>query len=111
MVDQKTINKQNAITKSRDAANSNVSAAQNLNSDPDNKQLAKDAGHKANDAKTDSDKSRKETAKLDELNKNIIELIGRINAEQAKLNVFTQSNVAASALMQMPVQTDSTRYP
>jgi hypothetical protein len=110
MVNQKTINKNDAATTAQNSANTNANAAQNLTADPTNKNLANDAGNKANDAKSDSKKSRKESAKLDELNKNIMDLRGKIANEQAKLITYTQPGGTVPASLNVPIQTDSTHH-
>jgi hypothetical protein len=89
MVEQKTKSKQDAAVNAQNSANTNVDAAQRLNADPDNKKLASNANSKAGDAKTDARKSRKESGKLDDLNKNILDLKGKIAVEQAQLSVYT----------------------
>ena len=88
MVEQRTKNKQSAAANAQNSASDNVNAAQKLNADPANKKLAKDANNKAGDAKSDASKSRKESGKLDDLNKSIIELKSKIAVEQAKLSVY-----------------------
>lgn len=88
MVDQRTINKQNAAVDAQNSASDNVRAAEKLNVDPNNKKLARDANNKAGDAKSDAGKSRKEAGRLDDLNKKIVDLKSRISVAQAKLSAY-----------------------
>ena len=107
MVAQQTKSKQDAAADAQNSASNNASAAERLNNDPTNKKLADNANDKASDAKSDSRKSRKETARLDALNKNIMELKNKISDEQAKLRIYSPSSLAIPA----PVlaQADTTR--
>jgi hypothetical protein len=88
MVYQKTKNKEGAALDAQNSATDNVTAAQNLNADPDNKKLASAASNKASEAKSDARQSRKQSGKLNELNKNIMELKTKIAGEQNKLSVY-----------------------
>jgi len=110
MVDQKTTNKKDAAVTAQNSANVNANAAENLTTDPTNKKLASDADNKAIDAKNDSRKSRKEASKLDELNKNIIDLKGKISREQAKLGSYTQPIVASPVDAKTSAQPDTTQH-
>lgn len=110
MVDQKTTNKTNAAVTAQNSANVNANAAENLSNDPNNKKLASEADNKAVDAKIDSRKSRKEAKKLDELNKNIIDLKGKIAQEQAKLSVYLQPIAAVPAQTTVPPQPETTQH-
>jgi hypothetical protein len=110
MVDQKTTNKQTAVVNAQNSASDNVRAAQNLNDDPNNKKLASDANSKAGDAKDDSKKARKESQRLDDLNKNIMELKNKIAVAQARLKIY--SPAPALTPMNIPVsQPDSSQHP
>jgi hypothetical protein len=110
MVYQKTKNKEGAALDAQNSATDNVTAAQNLSADPDNKKLANAASNKASEAKSDASKSRKQTGKLDDLNKNIMELKTKIAGEQYKLSVYYPV-VPAVSVMPMPVIPDTTRHP
>jgi hypothetical protein len=109
MVDQKTKNKQSAAIDAQNSASENVKAAEKLNDDPDNKKLASDANNKSGDAKSDAGKSRKETQRLDNLNKNIMDLKSKIAVEQAKLSAYYPAPVNAPLVMPI-AQSDTTRH-
>src|ERR1700743_648093 len=51
MVDERTRNKQTSTVNAQNSASDNVTAAEKLNDDPNNKKLASDANSKAGDAK------------------------------------------------------------
>ena len=61
MVDERTRNKQMSAIDAQNSASDNVTAAEKLNDDPNNKKLASDANTKAGDAKSDAGKARKES--------------------------------------------------
>jgi len=109
MVYQKTKNKEGAALDAQNSASDNVTAAQNLNADPDNKKLASAASNKASEAKSDARQSRKQSGKLDDLNKNIMGLKNKIAGEQYKLSVYCPA--AALSVTPMPVISDTTRHP
>lgn len=90
----------------------NASAAEKLNNDPDNKKLASNASDKAGDAKSDARKSRKETQRLDDLNKNTMSLKSKIAGEQYKLSIYTPAS-AVMAPISMPARApvDTTMHP
>jgi len=111
MVYQKTMNKEGAALKSQNSANDNVSAAERLSNDPDNKKLASDANNKAGDAKSDARNSRKQSGKLDELNQKIMDLKTKINGEQYKLSLYSPATSVAPVAMPMPARVDTTVHP
>jgi hypothetical protein len=112
MVYQKTMNQEGAALKSQNSANDNADAAQRLSNDPDNKKLANDASNKAGDAKSDARNSRKQTGKLDDLNKEILNLKLKIAGEQSKLNVYSPAvAVAPPAVAMPPARVDTTTHP
>jgi hypothetical protein len=112
MVDQKTTNKQEAATNAQNSAGSNATAAQKLNDDPTNKTLANNASDKAGQAKSDAKKSRKESGRLDDLNKSILELKMKIADEQNKLRVYTTPTAyVAPVSVPTPVIVDTTQHP
>jgi cell division protein FtsL len=110
MVEQKTTNKKDAAVTAQNSANVNANAAENLTSDPTNKKLASEADNKAVDAKKDSRKSRKEASKLDDLNKNIVDLKAKIAKEQAKLSTYRQPMVAMTVETKVLPQPDTTLH-
>ncbi len=93
---QKTTNKQNASEKAQKSADDNSAAANKLSDNPDDKKLARKADNKAGDAKSDARNSRKETRRLDSLNKEIKELQDKIAGEQSKLNKFINAGTPGS---------------
>jgi hypothetical protein len=111
MIYQKTRNKEGAALDAQNSANDNVTAAQNLTADPDNKKLANDASNKASEAKSDAGKSSKQSGKLDELNKNILELKNKIAGEQYKLSVYSPAAPAPVVVVPTPVKVDTTGHP
>jgi len=111
MVNQRTKNKQGAAINAQNSASDNANAAERLNADPDNKNLANNANNKAGEAKSDARKSRKESAKLDDLNKNILELKSKIAVEQSKLSIYSPPVLAIPVAMPLPVRSDTTGHP
>lgn len=87
-VDQKTKNKQDASEQAQKSATENAAAANKLSDNPDNRKLARQANSKAGDAKSDARSSRKETRRLDVLNKNIVNIKLKIAEDQARLNTY-----------------------
>jgi hypothetical protein len=90
-LEQKTKNKQDASERAQKSANANSNAADKLNDNPENKKLARKANNKASDAKSDSRNARKESDRLDNLNKDIQDLKKRIADNQVKLNKYIQN--------------------
>jgi hypothetical protein len=111
MVEQKTTNKREAASDARNSASNNMNAAEKLNADPDNKKLASDVSNKAGDAKSDAKKSRRESAKLDDLNKSILDLKSKIAIEQSKLSVYYRVVPIDPVVRPIVVTTDSTERP
>lgn len=85
-VEQKTKNMQDASAKAQQSADDNAAAANKLSDNPDSKKLARRANNSAGDAKSDAKTSRKETKRLDKLNRQINDLKKKIAHEQTKLN-------------------------
>jgi len=110
MVDERTRNKQAAAVDAQNSASDNVRAAEKLNDDPKNKKLASDANSKAGDAKSDAGKARKETRRLDDLNKNIMELKNKIAIAQARLKMYSPAPGFTPIATGMP-QPDTTQHP
>lgn len=111
MVEQKTKNKDGAAIDAQNSASANAKAAEKLNDDPDNKKLASDANNKAGDAKSDAGKSRKETERLDDLNKNITSLKSKIAVEQAKLSAYYPVSASAPLVTPPVAQSDTSQHP
>lgn len=111
MVHQKTANKNGAAFNAQTSADDNAAAAQRLSEDPTNKKLASNASDKAGDAKSDARKSRRQSGKLDDLNKEIVNLKLKIAGEQSKLNVYSSQMVAAPAATVTPAVSDTTAHP
>ncbi|MBN9379874.1 MAG: hypothetical protein J0H74_03860 [Chitinophagaceae bacterium] len=110
MVDQRTRNKQTAAVNAQNSAGDNVRAAEKLNADPDDKKLARNANSKAGDAKSDAGKSRKESRRLDDLNKNIMDLKSKIAVAQAKLSAYYPAPIFIPGTMPIPL-VDTTQHP
>ena len=96
-LEQKTKNKQDASEQAQKSANENSNAADKLRDKPGNKKLARKANNKAGDAKSDSRNARRESDRLDKLNKDIQDLRNRIANNQVKLNKYIQKGRRASA--------------
>ena len=110
MVDKQMANKKTAGVDTQNSASDNVRAAEKLNADPNNKKLASEADSKASDAKSDAGKARKETRKMNELNKDIFELKDKIATAQARLRVYSPAPLDSPLPMPIP-QADTTQHP
>ena len=93
-LEQKTKNKEDASAQAQKSANENSAAADKLRDNSDNKKLARKANNKAGNAKSDSRNARRESDRLDELNKDIQEVKNRISDNQVKLNKHIQNGRA-----------------
>jgi flagellar biosynthesis chaperone FliJ len=93
-LEQKTKNKEDASEQAQKSANENSAAADKLRDNSDNKKLARKANNKAGNAKSDSRNARRESDRLDELNKDIQEVTNRIADNQVKLNKHIQKGRA-----------------
>jgi hypothetical protein len=96
-LEQKTKNQQNASEQAQKSANENSNAADNLRDKPENRKLARKANNKAGDARSDSRYARRESDRLDNLNKDIQDLKNRIADNQVKLNKHLQNGNANGA--------------
>lgn len=96
-IKQTTWDKEDAATKVQASAGKNSQDANRLNTDPQNKQLAKDADNSASDARKDSKNARSANRKLDNLNKQIADLDNKISEQQQKLSVYT--NIAPTLIV------------
>jgi hypothetical protein len=108
-VDQQRKDKINAADKSQESADKNTASAEKLSANPTDRKMANNADNSAGDAKRDSKRARKESDKLDKLNKDIMDLKGKIATDQAKLSVYT--NVVAMAPVMGPMPVDTTMHP
>ncbi|THU38221.1 hypothetical protein FAM09_16205 [Niastella caeni] len=93
-LEQKTKNKEDASAQAQKSANENSAAADKLRDNSDNKKLARKANNKAGNAKSDSRNARRESDRLDELNKDIQQVKNRIADNQVKLNKYLQNGSA-----------------
>jgi small-conductance mechanosensitive channel len=125
-VDQKTRDKKDAAEQAQKSANENTDAANKLSTNPQDKKYARRADNAASDARRDAKRARKASDRLDDLNKDIQNLQGRIAGEQNKLTKYagaggaapgagvpTQGTSAAPGTqtpVQVPVQPDTTRH-
>ena len=88
-IEEKTGNKQEAFEKAQKSADANNTAANKLSDNPENKKLARKADNKASEAKGEARNARKESRRLDNLNKDIRDLKSKIADEETKLNRYT----------------------
>jgi len=109
-VNQKTYNKQNDSLLAQQSAAKNSVAANTLSSDPENKKDARQADNAASDAKSNARKARKAADRLEDVQKNILDLQNKIAKEQLKMNKYTQV-VYTPVMVTPPIQPDSTRQP
>lgn len=91
-LEQKTKNDLEASEQAQKSANDNVTAADKLSDNPANRKLARKANNKAGDAKSDARNARKESNRLDKLNKDIQYLKNRIADNQVKLDKHIRSS-------------------
>jgi len=96
-LEQKTKNKEDASAQAQKSANENSTAADKLSDNPENRKLARKANNKAGYARSDSRKARRESDRLDKLNKDIQEVKNRIADNQVKLNKYIQNGIVNSA--------------
>ena len=89
-LDQKMENKQDASAEAQRSADKNATAADRLKDNPHNKKMARKANKNAAEAKRDARNARKESERLNELQKDIQNLKERIADNQAKLNKYIQ---------------------
>jgi hypothetical protein len=108
-VGKKTKEKRDAAYQAENSADANITAAEKLSNDPEDKTLARKASNKASDAKSDARKARKDAARLDNLNENIQSLEEKIASEQHKLNRYIPIKTVAP---EQPIltQQDTTRH-
>ena len=88
-VPTRTNDKQNDSLLAQQSATANVTAANSLSANPQDKKAARQADNAASTAKGDSRRARKAANKLDNLNKNILDLQNKIADQQSKLIQFT----------------------
>jgi hypothetical protein len=93
-LEQKVKNKEDASVQAQKSANENSAAADKLRDNSDNKKLARKANNKAGNAKSDSRNARRESDRLDELNKDIQDVKNRIADNQVKLNKYIRNGGA-----------------
>lgn len=98
-VKQTMWDKQDAATKVQTSADKNSQDANRLNTDPQNRQLAKDADNSASNARRDSRRARSANRKLDNLNKEIAGLDTKISEQQQKLSAYTKTELMPTPLM------------
>jgi hypothetical protein len=83
--------KKEALSTAQKSANQNAEAADKLSDDPRHKRLAKKADKAASEARKDAKTARKETDKVDRLNKDIRATKKRIAKNEARLNKFVKA--------------------
>ena len=110
-VAKKTNDKQSDSLVAQQSANANATAANSLSANPQDKKDARQADNAASNAKGDSRKARKSSDRLEDLNKNILDLQRKIADQQTQLAKFTHvAYTAAPILPATPVQIDSSRH-
>ena len=102
-IQQTTYNKQDAAVKVQNASDKSSQDAARLDNDPQNKQLAKTSDNAASDARKDSKAARKANRKLDDLNKEISVLNGKITDQQTRLSVYTGTATPVTVPAMVPV--------
>ena len=106
---KRTNDKQSDSLQAQQSANANATAANSLSANPQDKKNARDADNAASTAKGDSRRARKAADKLDDLNKDILELQIKISDQQTKLNKFT--HIAYPPVMpKIAPQSDSSQH-
>jgi cell division protein FtsL len=106
---KKTNTKQNDSLIAQQSATANATAANNLDANPQDKKDARQADNAASTAKGDSRRARRAADKLNDLNKNILDLQNKIADQQSKLNQFTHINYAPVTAL-IPAQADTTQH-
>lgn len=108
-ITKKTNDKQNDSLQAQQSAQANATAATTLNANAQDKNDARVADNTAGTAKSDARKARKAGDKLDDTNKQIVDLQNKIAVLQLKLNRFT--HVAyAPVLTPNPPLPDSSQH-
>ena len=102
-IQQTTYNKQDAAVKVQNASDKSSQDAARLDNDPQNKQLAKTSDNAASDARKDSKAARKANRRLDDLNKEISVLNGKITDQQTRLSVYTGTATPVTVPAMTPV--------
>ena len=87
-VAQKEKEKMESAIQAQESADDNRKAANKLSDDPQDRKLARRAGAKAGDAKTDARRARNAAQDLDDLNRDIERLKEKIDKEQKRLDKF-----------------------
>jgi hypothetical protein len=108
-INKKTNDKQSDSLHAQQSAQANATAANTLNANPQDKSDARQADNAAGTARSDSRKARKSGDKLDDTNKQIVDLQNKIAIQQLKLNKFTRVTYA-SVSTATPPQSDSTQH-
>ena len=79
-----------AIAKAQRSANANSTAADKLSDDPKNRKLAKRADKSSSAARKDAKTARRETDRVDKLNKDIRSTKKRIAKNEKRLKKYTE---------------------
>ena len=109
-VNKKTDDKQSDSLQAQQSAQANATAANALNANPQDKSDARHADNAAGTAKSDARKARKSGGKLDDTNKEILDLQNKIAEQQLKLNKYTRVTSTSTGTATPPI-TDSTQHP
>lgn len=108
-VNKKTNDKQNDSLHAQQSAAANATAANTLSANPQDKKDARQADDAAGTAKSDARKARKANAKLDDVNKEILDLQNKIAVEQLKLDKFSRVRYVSVGAA-IPVLPDSAQH-
>lgn len=108
-VNKKTNDMQNDSLQAQQAAAANATAANTLSANPQDKKDARQADNAAGTAKSDARKARKAKNRLDDVNKEILDLQNKIAVDQLKLDKFTRVTYVAAAVTP-PLLPDSTQH-
>jgi hypothetical protein len=96
-VADRTREKEETAIKAQQSADENRRAAERLSNNPQDSKLARKADNSASDARSDAKKARRASDRLDELKKDILDLKGRVEKNEAKLNQYVLVPGASSA--------------
>jgi hypothetical protein len=106
-VDERKKEKLQAAEQAQQSADDNRTAANRLSNDPQDKKLARKADNGAAGARDDAKKARKANDRLENLNKDILNLTEKIAKEETKLKKYVVAYRAEVTAPTVIVQKDS----
>jgi hypothetical protein len=89
-IEEKEKAKKETADKAQESADDNRKAANKLSNDPQDRRLARRADNRAGDAKSDAKAARRAADDLDDLHKDIRNLIERIAKEESRLKKYVE---------------------